>query len=80
MAGAHQQELAAFTAKMGFRGKGPLSVALVVTQHARKMGLPLHAERLFSFSDCVFSSLSARTRQRQERAKPVHSSLSTPLP
>lgn len=29
-----------------FRGKGPLSVALVVTQHARKMGLPLDPERL----------------------------------
>jgi hypothetical protein len=46
MAGAHYQELAAFTASKTFRGKGPLSVALVVTQHARKMGLPLDPEKL----------------------------------
>lgn len=48
MAGAHQRELAAFAAKYGFRGKGPLSVALVVTQHARKAGLPLEAEKLLT--------------------------------
>lgn len=48
MSGAHQQELAAFTAKKSFRGKGPLSVALVVTQHARKMGLPLDSEKLLT--------------------------------
>jgi hypothetical protein len=46
MAGSHQQELAEFAAKHVFRGKGPLSVALVVTQHARKMGLPLDPEKL----------------------------------
>jgi hypothetical protein len=46
MAGAHQQELATFTAQHAFRGKGPISVALVVTQHARKMGLPLDPEKL----------------------------------
>ena len=34
----------------------------------------------FSLSEREFSSLRARARQRQERAKPVHSSLSTPLP
>jgi len=39
MAGAHQQQLAVFTANKAFCGKGPLSVALVVTQHAKKMGL-----------------------------------------
>jgi hypothetical protein len=43
---AHQRELAAFTTRYSFRGKGPLSVALVVTEHARKAGLPLHAEKL----------------------------------
>src|ERR1035438_6330301 len=48
MAGAHQRELIAFTATYGFRGKGPLSVALVVTQHAKKMGLPLDAEKLLT--------------------------------
>jgi len=46
MAGAHQRELAAFTAMYPFRGKGPLSVALVVTEQARKMGLPLDPEKL----------------------------------
>jgi len=43
---AHQKELSAFTAMYSFRGKGPLSVALVVTEHARKMGLPLDPGRL----------------------------------
>ena len=41
-------ELANFAAQNGFRGKGPLSVALVVTQHARVMGLPLDAEELIT--------------------------------
>src|SRR6204780_5518390 len=43
-----QKELAAFTAKNSFRGKGPISVALVVTQHARTMGLPLDDEKLIT--------------------------------
>lgn len=30
-----------FSKASGFKGKGPISVALVVTQHARAMGLPL---------------------------------------
>lgn len=42
----HQEDLAAFAAKKSFRGKGPLSVALVVTQHAKRMGLPLDPESL----------------------------------
>ncbi len=46
MAGLHHQQLTRFTAERAFRGKGPLSVALVVTQHAKKMGLPLDAEKL----------------------------------
>ena len=46
MADAHQRELIDFTARHAFRGKGPLSVALVVTQHAKKMGLPLDPEAL----------------------------------
>ena len=41
----HERELAAFADAKAFRGKGPLSVALVVTQHARKMGLPQEAPR-----------------------------------
>jgi hypothetical protein len=46
MTGSYRQELAEFTVKHIFRGKGPLSVALVITQHARKMGLPLDPEKL----------------------------------
>ncbi|HVZ60292.1 MAG TPA: DUF4928 family protein [Terriglobales bacterium] len=45
---AHQKELSAFTTKNTFRGKGPISVALVVTQHARTMGLPLNQEKLIT--------------------------------
>lgn len=48
MADARHRELAVFTASNAFRGKGPLSVALVITQHARKMGLPLDAEKLLT--------------------------------
>lgn len=48
MARAHQEELAAFTAEKSFRGKGPISVALVVTQHAKMMGLPLSPETLIT--------------------------------
>lgn len=48
MVAAHQRELAAFAANRGFRGKGPLSVALVVTQHAKKNGLPLDPETLLT--------------------------------
>lgn len=40
------EALARFNAEKKFRGKGPLSVALVVTQHARTMGLPLDPEKL----------------------------------
>lgn len=48
MARVHQEELAAFTAGKSFRGKGPISVALVVTQHAKMMGLPLNPEALIT--------------------------------
>ncbi len=46
MAGAHQQELEAFAAEQRFQGKGPLCVALVVTEHAKEMGLPLDPDKL----------------------------------
>lgn len=42
------EALADFCRKNGFSGKGPLSVALVVTQHAMEMGLPLRAEDLIT--------------------------------
>ena len=48
MARAHQEELTDFAAEKGFRGKGPISVALVVTQHAKTMGLPLNPEILIT--------------------------------
>lgn len=41
MSNALKEALKAFTAEHGFRGKGPLCVALVVTQHARDKRLPL---------------------------------------
>lgn len=47
-ADALQKELATFTSQNTFRGKGPLSVALVVTQHARSMGLPLDDKNLIT--------------------------------
>ena len=43
-----QTALAGFHKSKGFGRKGPLCVALVVTQHARKMGLPLDAESLLT--------------------------------
>lgn len=41
-------DLAALVASKTFRGKGPLCVALVVTQHARERGLPLDPESLLT--------------------------------
>lgn len=41
-------ELAEFLTRFGFRGKGELCVALVVTGHAREMGLPLDAQKLLT--------------------------------
>jgi len=46
MGGAHHPKLAAFAAEKRFRGKGPLCVALVITQHAKAMGLPLDPDTL----------------------------------
>lgn len=41
-----REALSKFTAEKAFRGKGALSVALVVTQHARAMKLPLDPGKL----------------------------------
>lgn len=46
--GAARQQLAAFAARKEFRGKGPLSVALVVTEHAKRLGLPLDPQKLLT--------------------------------
>jgi Domain of unknown function (DUF4928) len=43
-----ETKLAQFVADKRFHGKGPLCVALVVTQHARTMGLPLDPEKLIT--------------------------------
>lgn len=48
MASPHQSELEKFASEKSFRGQGPLSVALVVTQHAKTMGLPLDPEKLLT--------------------------------
>ncbi|WP_310680447.1 DUF4928 family protein, partial [Burkholderia multivorans] len=43
-----QEALHAFNKERKFGRKGPLCVALVITQHARKMGLPLDPEKLLT--------------------------------
>ena len=42
------RRLDSFAKEKGFRGKGPLCVALVLTQHARDQGLPLDPEALIT--------------------------------
>src|SRR5208283_3938547 len=42
------KKLAQFVTDKRFRGKGPLCVALVITQHARNIGLPLDPEKLIT--------------------------------
>lgn len=42
------ESLSDFTKNNKFKGKGPLCVALVVTEHARKKGLPLNTEDLLT--------------------------------
>jgi hypothetical protein len=46
--GELREKLVAFATQNNFRGKGPLSVALVVTQHARAMRLPLDHSTLIT--------------------------------
>lgn len=41
-------DLHEFKKENGFNGKGPLCVALVVTQHAREIGLPLNPDKLLT--------------------------------
>ncbi|MGL6234676.1 MAG: DUF4928 family protein [Segniliparus sp.] len=48
MTGGFPDGLDAFAAERGFNGKGPLCVALVVTQHARAAGLPLDPDALLT--------------------------------
>ncbi len=43
-----QDVLQAFVTTKKFKGKGPLCVAIVVTQHARNMGLPLDHSKLIT--------------------------------
>ncbi len=43
-----RDELLAFAAAHAFRGKGSLCVALVVTEHAKRSGLPLDTEALIT--------------------------------
>lgn len=46
--GELREALQAFNKERKFSRKGPLCVALVITQHARKMGLPLDPEKLLT--------------------------------
>jgi len=46
MSDALREALEAFTSEQRFKGKGPLCVALVITQHARNLGLPLDPDSL----------------------------------
>jgi hypothetical protein len=46
MVSSHRGELERFATENVFRGQGPLSVALVVTQHAKELGLPLDPAKL----------------------------------
>jgi len=48
MAQKLQTALENFVKENGFRNKGQLSVALVVTQHARNLGMPLDPEKLIT--------------------------------
>lgn len=43
-----REKLTQFAKNKKFKGKGPLSVALVVTQHAKSMGLPLDKDSLIT--------------------------------
>ena len=43
-----ERELQGFVDEKGFKGKGKLSVAVVVTQHAKDRGLPLEPEALIT--------------------------------
>jgi len=43
-----REALIQFAAEKNFKRQGPLCVALVVTKHARNMGLPLDSEKLFT--------------------------------
>jgi len=61
--GGQRQELADFAMAKRFINKGALSLALVVTQHARAMGLPLDAQRLLTRSGGQVLGLGKRAVQ-----------------
>src|SRR5690606_17238320 len=48
MVDALRNALVTFNKQQKFSRKGPLCVALVITQHARKMGLPLDPDKLLT--------------------------------
>lgn len=43
-----KEELREFAQRNKMKSKGPLCVALVVTRHAKKLGLPLKADELLT--------------------------------
>lgn len=64
MVRGHHEALTEFAAEEGFRGKGPLSVALVITQFAQKEGFPLRPGRLLAKSGTQVTGLSMHAVQR----------------
>lgn len=58
-----EERLALFAQANGFVGKGPISVGLVVTEHAREMGLPLDPDQLLTDSGGQVRGLGRATVQ-----------------
>ena len=58
-----QERLSAFAKNSGFSGKGPLSVGLVVTDLARRQGLPLDPASLLTDKEGQVSGLNRATVQ-----------------
>ena len=58
-----KEALDAFTREGKFTTKGPLSVALVVTQHAKRYGLPLDKEKLVTEGDKFLGSVRQQFRR-----------------
>ena len=66
------ESLRAFAAKHGFDNKGRLCVALVVTQHARKLGLPLDPESLLTAGGGQVQGLGRGRVQRVLQRYGIH--------
>ena len=72
-----EDELARFAAQHGFNDRGQLNVGLIVTDRARKDGLPLDPERLLSPSGGQVAGLSGAAGDRILRRHGVTRSIGT---